>query len=223
MRFGRIGIYTNSARGTRLCGPGRERIAWFSPYLLAVALSPMVLQSSTPLSCEKTGDTTLSLLQLEVSGQEQIAFYATKRNYDVWLPVSAGAATLRASLTDPAGEIGYQLRVAGEFIEGGWVGSSSEEVVLNLPLGRSTITILVKASRGAVDYYYLNVSVGCSECDDGNDCTTDTCNTAVEICVHQPTGNGAACNFTGLIWTDSIQSGEQALGLRRVSDRGTDR
>ena len=35
------------------------------------------------------------------------------------------------------------------------------------------------------------------DCDDGNECTTDTCDPAVEECVHTPVGDGAACDFGG--------------------------
>jgi hypothetical protein len=64
----------------------------------AVVLSPSLLQTSE-LICSNTGDTTLSLLEFEVSGEDQIASSSSQRDYDVSLPVDAGTATVRAQPT----------------------------------------------------------------------------------------------------------------------------
>ena len=172
----------------------RERLVWFSPYLLAVALSPAVLQ---PLSCSKTGDTTLSSLEFEVEGTNEIAFHSTLRSYDVSLPGSASSAIVRATSTDPAARVSYDLRDSGGPIEAGSLGIGGGEVSLDLPLGQSSLNISVRAPGGASGIYSLNINVACGQCDDGNECTSDDCDTTVEMCVHSPIPDGTQCDLDG--------------------------
>jgi hypothetical protein len=62
----------------------------FSPYLLAVALAPILLETSTPLSC---GDTTLTELELVVQDENRIAgFDPSQRSYNVALPSETDTA-----------------------------------------------------------------------------------------------------------------------------------
>ena len=170
----------------------RKRLVWFSPYLLAVAV---LSQTSTPLSCAPTGDTTLSSLELEVQGTNQIAaFDSAKRAYDVWLPVSASSATLRATSTDPGAQVLYNLRNSGGFIQGGWLGIGFGQLTFNLPVGRSSLNVSVKAPGGATGTYSLNVNVGCSQCSDGNECTYNNCDPVTQTCVHPPIADGNQCD-----------------------------
>jgi len=48
----------------------RERRVWFSPVLLAVALFPALMQAQ----CVRTGDTTLTVLEFEAGGANQVQF-----------------------------------------------------------------------------------------------------------------------------------------------------
>ena len=50
----------------------RKRLVWFSPVVLAVALTPAFLQ--TQYTCERTGDTRLASLELEVLGTDRLTF-----------------------------------------------------------------------------------------------------------------------------------------------------
>lgn len=174
----------NSATAWRRYDRDRKRAVWCSPCVLAVLRSPVILQTSTPLSCEKTGDTTLSSLVLEVQGKNEVVFGRAQRSYSVSLPVSANRAILRASSTDPGAQVGYQLSAAGVVIEGAWLGVGSANVGFDLPVGRSLLAVMVKASGGSSDNYLLNITVGCNDCNDGNDCTSDTCDVSAQKCVH---------------------------------------
>ena len=81
----------------------RKRLVWFSPVLLAIALTPAFLQ--TQYTCNRTGDTRLSSLELEVEGVDRLAFDPTVRVYDLWLPTGATQATVRAVPMDPAARV----------------------------------------------------------------------------------------------------------------------
>ena len=48
-------------------------------------LLPMLI-SSGGITCERTGDTRLASLELEVEGVNRLAFDADLRVYDLWLP-----------------------------------------------------------------------------------------------------------------------------------------
>ena len=89
---------------------GRKRPVWFSPFLLAIVLSPALFQTPTSFSCAPrptpTGDTKLSELAVIVGGEDQIEFDANQRSYDVWLPLSADSALVRAFSMDPERESG---------------------------------------------------------------------------------------------------------------------
>ena len=163
----------------------KQRV-WFSPYLLALVLSPVVLQTSTPLSCAPTGAFTLSVLELEVLGTNEIAFTSAQRSYDVWLPVSASSATVRATSTSPIMQVSYGLSDDGGLIEGGSLGTGGGEVTIQLEPGLNTLRVSVKSPGGASSYYTVGIQVGCSDCDDGNECTADTCDPVEETCVHAP-------------------------------------
>jgi hypothetical protein len=177
---------------------GRQLPVWFSPYLLALVLSPVLLQTSTPLSCGPPGDATLSALELEVLGENQIVFDSAQRKYTVWLPVSGDVATVRATSRDPAAQVTYTLRTSSGFSEAGDIGVGGGEISLDLPLDPSWLMVLVEAPEGAVRWYKVQIRLGCSDCDDGDECTADVCDPVLEMCVHPPVVDGAVRDFGGL-------------------------
>jgi len=176
----------------------RKQPVWFSPYLLALVLSPMLLQTSTPLSCGPTGISTLSALEVEVMGTNEIAFDTAQRNYDVWLPVSASTAIVRATSSSVLAQVSYRLSHDGVLIEGGWLGTGSGEVTIPLEPGLNTLRVWGKSDGGASSQYTVAIQVGCSQCSDGNECTADTCDPVEEMCVYPPVADGAWCDFGGL-------------------------
>jgi hypothetical protein len=176
----------------------RRQPVWFSPYLLALVLSPVVLQTSTPLSCGPTGISTLSALEVEVMGTNEIAFDTAQRNYDVWPPVSASTAIVRATSSSVVAQVSYRLSQDGVLIEGGWLGTGSGEVTIPLEPGLSTLRVWGKSDGGASTQYTVAIQVGCSQCSDGSECTADTCDPVEEMCVQPPEADGTWCDFDGL-------------------------
>jgi hypothetical protein len=175
---------------------GRKRPVWFSPVLLAIALSPAIFQT-TPVTCGLPGDWTLSTLELQVLGEHQIAFDSAQRSYDAWLPATASTMTVRAFSTDPLAEVTYRLRHASGLNEEGDLGIGGGQVVLDLPPSGTGLKISVKAPEGVIGSYSVYILVGCSDCDDGSECTTDSCDVGVEQCVHTPVGDGTPCDAGG--------------------------
>ena len=105
----------------------------------AVALSPAVMQTSG--SCNpKTGDTTLTQLEMEVQGQNHISnFDPAQRMYYAWLPLAADMALVRACSTDPESQMTYDLRVDGAAIEYGSFPRGGGEITLApIPEGPGT-------------------------------------------------------------------------------------
>jgi probable HAF family extracellular repeat protein len=136
---------------------------WLSPYWLAVALIPAVTQQSFRCSPPPTGDTTLAVLELEVAGENQIAFDPQQRMYDVSLPAGTDTAILVALSTDPAARLWYDLTAATPPpLDGGVFPTGGGEVTLDgvIPEGESTLRIYVRAPGGASGTYQVNMSVG---------------------------------------------------------------
>lgn len=122
------------------------------------------LLQTNQLTCEKTGDTTLATLELIVDGTDRVAFDPGQRSYDVYAPGSP--ALLRAQATDPAARLSYNYRDAAQQIEGASLGVGGGEVLLDVPIGETTLTVYVKAPGGASDSYVLHLweprSFGCT-------------------------------------------------------------
>ena len=139
--------------------PVRQRRVWFSPYLLAVALTPALMQQ--PISCAKTGDTTLSELAIIVDGQDQLqGFDPHVRTYSISLPGGTDEALVHALPTDPDAKIWVDVVFGGvltRYLEGGLGGG---DIVVPLQSGLNTITIWVKAPGGKTDFYSVGVGVG---------------------------------------------------------------
>jgi hypothetical protein len=114
------------------------------------------------------GNTTLSVLEFDVAGENLIVFDPQERIYDVLVPESLEAAMIRALSTDPAAlvsfEASYDHEVAEaaeavEAVEKG-VGMGGGEVLFNLPPGESALIITVEAPQGAKLGYAINVIRG---------------------------------------------------------------
>ncbi|MFZ1866059.1 MAG: hypothetical protein WAU39_17695 [Polyangiales bacterium] len=82
-----------------------SRAVYWSPMLLAVALSPALLYSS----CNKTGNANLVSLELEASGINRIVGFDTAvLGYNVWLN-GATTMTVRAESVDPGSRISWEM------------------------------------------------------------------------------------------------------------------
>ena len=132
----------------------------------AIVLSPAVLQVD---SCSPgTGDATLSALEVEAMGENQIAaFDSEQRSYDVWLPLGADTATVRAYSNDPDSQVSYNLSTNNysgtlDTIDYGYFPTGGGEIMLDglIPEGRSLLGIHVRAPGGARAMYAVVIQSG---------------------------------------------------------------
>ncbi len=65
------------------------------------------------------------------------------------------------------------------------------EVVVTNPGGRIA----------TINWVVCGFDCSAIDCDDGNECTTDSCDPVVEECLYTPVGDGTACDFGGEIGT----------------------
>jgi hypothetical protein len=120
----------------------------YSIFLLAV-LTPALLQTRDCAS----GDTTLSQLELDVAGTNRvISFTPGTRQYLALLPSGENTATLRVQSNDSGAQLSWNANRNGNLI-----GTGSGEVTVDLPEGSTPLTVLVRASGGAVGNYRVNV------------------------------------------------------------------
>lgn len=164
-----------------------KRPAWLSPMLIAVALTPSLLEA---VSCER-GDTYLLDLQLvDELGVDVIeGFNINNRLYSATL--DGGTATLIVETRMSDSTATYQWIVDGNSIEAGSIGVGGGTVALAVPAGSSELYVGVRAAEGNVDGYTVNVeaTVPCGngtvelpeECDDGNNVDGDGCAANCEV------------------------------------------
>ena len=136
--------------------PRRTKTVRFSPVLLAVALTPVFLQTST-ISC-KSGITTLSELEVIVDGQDIVdGFDPDVRDYSAAVPPGTDEAMVHAMSTDPNAQVWIDVVVDGErerYLHGGLGGG---DMIVSLPPGPSTIEVWVRAPKGASGVYAVDV------------------------------------------------------------------
>ncbi len=134
-----------------------RRVIQLRSYALAfaVALSPAFFQTS--YSCER-GDTFLLSLELEVSGQDQIAnFSTTTRSYAV--TTSSSTAVLRVVTKDPSSNATYRWLAGGTAIGPPVaIGVGGGQVTVTVPDGQSQLYVNVQAPEGALDNYIVDVT-----------------------------------------------------------------
>ena len=123
--------------------------------LFAVVLSPSLFQ--VDYSCER-GNTLLSSLEIEVSGQNQIVgFNPTNRDYAITTSVSSASVTVVTQ--DPASIASYRWFVNGTAIGlANGIGAGGGQVTVTAPDGESELHVSVRAQEGAFDSYIINVN-----------------------------------------------------------------
>jgi streptogramin lyase len=134
----------------------------FSPYLLAVALTPILVQTTTPLSC----DTTLSEFELIVHGENRIVrFDPSQRSYNVSLPLGTDEVRVRAVSTDPDAQLSFHVLIDGErfsYLGSPVVGGANvgrADLVVPLPPGSSILEAWVRPSGSATDHYDVGIQI----------------------------------------------------------------
>jgi hypothetical protein len=171
--------------------------SWRSTVLVAVLLSPALLQSG---DCGYTPNTNLASLEIETGGLDRVVgFSPAQVSYDIWTPGSVTrpvTMVLRARSASTIASVSYQL--SGATTAAGSMNLGGGEVTLDRPNGPSTLLLVVN-DKGTLRTYTVEMNPPCSggECDDASSCTTDTCNTSTSTCNFEFASNGAACDFKG--------------------------
>jgi streptogramin lyase len=187
----------------------------YSPYLLAAALSPMLLQTSTPLSCE-AGDTTLSELEIIVEGENQIVhFDPSDHSYRISLPSGTPEARVRAVPTDSEAQLWVDVLIDGErlrYLSGGLGGA---DLAVPLQPGSIFLEIWVGRPGGPTDSYDLGIAIGIDICD-GLDCEGGL---ALESCqLPQTDGGGVALSIDVDASGDAWVLGEFHTAITHVAN-----
>ncbi|MEM7437676.1 MAG: hypothetical protein AAF436_21160 [Myxococcota bacterium] len=159
-----------------------------SSVLVALALSPAFLQSST--DCGVTGDARLVVLELEADGLNRIVnFTSDDPTYDVWLDGSP-TITLRAQAVESGARLSWSY--GDDF---GALGQGAGEATFPAVGSATSIRIWVRTPGGAAKSYDILIDPACtgSECDDGNPCTADACDLASATCSFSAANDTAIC------------------------------
>ena len=167
---------------TRVC------ISRFSFWMLLAAL----LISSSGIVCERTGDTRLSSFEVEVLSVNRLVFDPMLRVYDLWLPVGATTATVRAVAMDPAARVTWYVPAGDGTIEGGTMGVGGGEVTVDLPPDSQSLFLGVFPPGGATNTYIVTINPVCPQgdpCHNGGlpgTCINDVCASCIlsgpEVC-----------------------------------------
>lgn len=173
-----------------------QRVSWLSPYLLAVVLSPIVFQTGTTSSCN-SGDTSLSELSVTFDGASQMSFAPGQSSYAAWLPLDADSSMIRAIPSDPDSQVWINAYHESERYGAMTAEVGGGEAAVPLQPNLNAVTVYVKAPEGASDSYNVDVHVGCDQCDDGSDCTVDSCDQGLQRCIHTPVTGDPSCEVQG--------------------------
>ena len=147
---------------------------------LGIVLAPLLLLSAgqSSLTCEKTGDTSLQILEVELLGTNQITFDTTLRRYSVWPAPPATTFRLRALSTNPAADVSYNMLGTGAQL-----GIGGGVAVLDTPPERTPLFVWVRAPGGKIGSYKVTFAPECLQgdaCDYGGVpgvCFAGTCET----------------------------------------------
>lgn len=125
----------------------------------AIVLSPAFMEMDS-VTCHGVGDTRLASLELEVAGENLIAFDMEQLLYDVMLPEGADSAIVRAESVDPDADVSYNLSEAcPPPIASGHFPTGGGEVTLDeLTLGHTTLAIWVHAPEGQAECYVIHLT-----------------------------------------------------------------
>ena len=130
-----------------------KRHVWFSTFLFAAVLSPVLLQTNT---CIPLGNARLAVLELWVPDSQGVnvieGFDPDVLTYDAPLPESDGTALLRVEAEEPTASI--EARHDSVLVPLGSDGSA----FLDVPMGTSELGITVSVDTGgALPYSWTYV------------------------------------------------------------------
>jgi len=166
------------------------------PRLLFWALlTPLLISSSGIVCTPRTGDTRLSSLEIDVEGENRIAFDPALRVYDVGISTGVTTATLRAQAMDAEARLTWYVPDGIGMLASGIIGVGGGEVTVDLPPDGFSLYVGVFPPGGAVNTYIMTFAPCSSNCSDGKDCTADVCNPANGACSNPDEVDGVACDF----------------------------
>ena len=163
-------------------------VLW-SPMLLAVALSPALLQC-----CNKTGNPNLVSLEVEAGGVNRlIGFDNATQEYSIWLN-GASTLTIRAQAEDPGSRISWETGPT----DYGTVATGSGAKTIAAPADGTTLVVTSTAPGCRYRAFSIAINPACmaDECDDASNCTTDVCNSSV--CEFTELADGTTCDFASV-------------------------
>lgn len=162
------------------------------PRLVLWASFAALLISSSGITCERTGETRLASLELEVLGVNRIVFDPMLRVYDLWLPEEATMVTIRAVPMDPAANVTWYVPSGTGTIAGGGLGIGGGEATVDLPPDGQSLFLGVFPPEGATNTYIFAINPVCPQgdpCQNGGlpgTCIGDVCASCIlsgpEVC-----------------------------------------
>ncbi len=157
-----------------------------------------MLRSREPAPRMPTGETRLASLEIEILGDNRVAFEPALRVYDVGVPAGTTTVTVRAQAMDAEARVTWYVPDGAGILASGIIGVGSGEVAVNLPPDGYSLYVGVFPAGGAVETYVMTFIPCSSDCSDDNDCTADVCDPANDACSNPDEVDGVACDFGGL-------------------------
>ncbi len=105
----------------------------------AIALSPALMQ--TDMTCMAEGEGHLALLEVEVDGENMIAFAPGTYSYEVVLPEGTESVIVRAEGMDPEAILSFNLHDACAPLAMGEFPPEGEITLDEVPAGHSVLTV----------------------------------------------------------------------------------
>ena len=162
-----------------------------------VLLTPLLI-SSSGIVCMPTGDTRLASLEIDVFGENRIAFDPALRVYDVGIPPDTTTVTIRTEAMDSQARLTWYVPDGEGMLASGTLGVGSGQVTVDLPPDGFSLYVGVFPPGRAVDTYIATFAPCSSNCNDGDDCTADVCDPANGSCSNPVEVDGMTCDFGGL-------------------------
>ena len=105
----------------------------------AIVLSPALMQ--TDATCHAAGEGHLQLLEVEVAGQDMLAFDPMQFSYDIKLPEGVESIVVRAQPFDPEASVSFNLHDACAPVAQGEFPPEGEVTIEDVPIGHSVLMV----------------------------------------------------------------------------------
>lgn len=186
----------------------------FSMFVLAAVLSPATL---APIDCNRTGNANLTSIEVEAAGVDRmIGFRSNIGSYTIGTTAGVGLITVRAAAVSVDATVDYRLSGASD--ASGRLGIGGGEVDLTIPINAAVTLALEVFHKGALRTYRIEINPRCEldQCDDGNGCSTDTCNLQTSICEFSALADSVPCDGDRIV--DGECNAERCQSTARLID-----